>query len=283
MADEPTATPDLETAGQPGTTPDGATVPAPDVSDGQAAPTADTQTSPDAPAQSSDPSFFDPTQVPEDLKPAYKQMQAAFTKKMQGLSTEKQKIEAYNAFMSNPVGEMQRLAGQYGYTLSRAEAQAMVNQGQQEPQAQQPAQGKNWEPQTWDEVLQAAEKRAEQRIMEKLQPLFQNVQQQTASNLERQFDELDPEWRVYEDDMRSNLQRHPTLVNDPAALYRMSVPEEVTKSRAMQAALKKLEQKSKSAKVGTKSTATKSAPQTKRAKTFDEAVELAKEQLAAQQ
>jgi len=39
--------------------------------------------------------FFDPNQVPEALKPAYKQMQAAFTKKTQGIAQVKADAEAY--------------------------------------------------------------------------------------------------------------------------------------------------------------------------------------------
>jgi len=51
-------------------------------------------------------------------------MQAAFTKKMQGLSGDRQKIEAYNQFMQDPIGQMQQVAKQYGYSLTRAEAAA---------------------------------------------------------------------------------------------------------------------------------------------------------------
>ncbi len=39
-------------------------------------------------------SFFDPNQVPEELKPAYKQMQAAFTKKTQEIANTKKEAEA---------------------------------------------------------------------------------------------------------------------------------------------------------------------------------------------
>lgn len=52
-----------------------------------------------------DESFFDPNQVPEELKPAYKQMQAAFTTKTQEIANArkeaeslKQKAEAYDKY-----------------------------------------------------------------------------------------------------------------------------------------------------------------------------------------
>lgn len=40
--------------------------------------------------------FFDPNQVPEELKPAYKQMQAAWTKKTQELATQRKEFESAN-------------------------------------------------------------------------------------------------------------------------------------------------------------------------------------------
>lgn len=42
-----------------------------------------------------DQSFFDPNQVPDELKPAYKQMQGAFTKKTQELAQERKAAEEY--------------------------------------------------------------------------------------------------------------------------------------------------------------------------------------------
>src|SRR5574340_1187189 len=92
---------------------------APAVSPGQAS----GQTPPDgsasgAPQSAAEPTFFDPSAIAEELKPAYKQMQAAFTKKMQALSGERQKIEAYNQFMADPIGQMQQVAKQYGYSLT---------------------------------------------------------------------------------------------------------------------------------------------------------------------
>ena len=41
-----------------------------------------------------DESFFDPNQVPEELKPAYKQMQSAFTKKTQEIANAKKESES---------------------------------------------------------------------------------------------------------------------------------------------------------------------------------------------
>lgn len=250
---------------------------APESSAGQA----DAQPSPEpgqaAAPQADEPTFFDPSALSEELKPAYKQMQAAFTKKMQGLSTERQKIEAYNQFMADPIGQMQQVARQYGYSLTRAEAAQTLNQ---QGQSQQ------WEPQSWDEVMQKAEERAEQRVMEKLQPFLGNIQKVTAQTIERQLSEIDPNWRSYEDDMRSTLADHPTLVNDVAKLYRLSVPEEVLTSRAVQTALAKFQSKAEQAKVGGTTKTSRSEPampditKMKSGDAFNAAVEMARKMLS---
>lgn len=258
----------------------GTTPAAPEVSTGQAPsqPSPDTGQAASAP-QAEEPTFFDPSTLAEELKPAYKQMQAAFTKKMQGISGDKQKIEAYNQFMSDPIGQMQQVAKQYGYSLTRAEAAKAINQ--QQEQAQQ------WEPQTWDDVITRTKKETREEIMRELQPFLGNVQKVTAQNIKHQLSEIDPQWRTYEDDMRSTLQAHPTLVNDVAKLYRLSVPEEVLTSRAVQTALAKFQSKAEQAKVSSTTKTSRSEPampditKMKSGDAFNAAVEMARKKLAA--
>ena len=223
--------------------------------------------------------FFDPTTLPAELMPAYKQMQAAFTRKSQDISKERQKVEAYNAFMTDPIGNLQRMATQYGYSLSKGEARTLLN-NQQPGAAQNGQQGQAYQPQSWDEVFERATTIAQERIMQQMSPLFQNVQQLHAQTVERQLDDIDPGWRVHEDAMRENMRLHPTLVNDVGKLYRLSVPEEVLASKATQSALKKLDGTVKAAQVsGSGQTSrTSSAPQT--VKTFDDAVAEARRQLS---
>lgn len=62
--------------------------------DVQASDVQEAQTSSGVKEQSSEESFFDPNQVPDELKPAYKQMQAAFTKKTQEIANTKKEAEA---------------------------------------------------------------------------------------------------------------------------------------------------------------------------------------------
>ena len=119
--------------------------------------------------------------------------------------------------------------------------------------------------------------------MKELQPIIGNVQQMRAQTIERQLDDIDPEWRVHEDSMRGNLQKHPTLVDDPVMLYRLSIPADVQERRATQAAIARIEGKTRSGRVsGTTGSTVKSAEATKPAATFDEAVAQARRMLAEQ-
>ena len=220
-----------------------------------------------APAQED--TFFDPKEVPDELKPAYKQMQAAFTKKMQVISKDRDAISAYRNFEKDPIGNMQAMAQRMGYTLTRAEAAAQLS-----TQGAAPAQ--EFQPQSWDEVANWMKAQIMPHIQQQFQPLVDNVQKVTAHNIEQQLDTIDPNWRMYEDDMKANIQEHPSLVKDIGKLYRLSVPEEVLNSRATQAALRKLESKGQAASVHGRSSAAKALPTAKKATSFQEAVELAK-------
>jgi hypothetical protein len=237
---------------------------APEGSEGQ--PTVET-----TPQGTQEQTFFDPKTVPDELLPAYKNMQRAFSKKMEEASANKQKVEAYDAFTADPVGQMQRYAQQYGYQLTRAEAaQQLQNQENQ-----------NWEPQSWDEVLGRAKDMATQELMEKFGPVLQEVQSIKKTSIERELSEIDPTWQQYEGDMKQLMQTHPTLANDAVLLYKMAVPEEVAQSRATQAALAKLEAKGKSAQVSGGSTTNKHPETTpNKAMSFDDAVKFARKQMA---
>lgn len=225
-------------------------------------------------------SFFDPRDLEgkPELQSAYKGMQKAFTKRMQELATHRQKIAAYDQFATDPAGTLQKLASQYGYRLSRADAQAMA-QGQQ-PQADP----QGWEPKNWDEVIERAEQSAEKKLMQKLQPLFGELQNVKKTSIERELSEIDPAWQQYEDSMRDNLGRHPSLAADPAMLYRMSVPPEVIESRAVQKALKRMETKTKSSQVASSSQTTKKpgVGMPDESVPFAKAVEIARAKLAEQ-
>jgi hypothetical protein len=155
--------------------------------------------------------------------------------------------------------------------LTRAQAQQVQQEAQQ--------QNKDWEPQTWDEVMTKAEERAEQRIMQRLSPYLGEVQKMQATNIEKQLASIDPEWRTYENNMRDLLQTHPTLVNDVSKLYRLAVPTETLEAKAIQTALKKYEDKAKHTQVTSGGSAPRSKPAMPKVSSFDEAYQNAKRQL----
>lgn len=225
--------------------------------------------------QTSEETFFDPRSLEDkpELQSAYKEMQRAFTKKMEGIKSNRQKIEAYDAFYQDPLTQIQTMASQMGYKLTRAEAQQVANQQQQNQD--------DWEPQNWNEVLTKAEERAYERVKKDLAPVFNQVKELRESNLEKFMDDNFSDWRMHEDEMMSNLKAHPTLVNNPTALYRMSVPPEVLESRATQAALKKLQTKAEGSKTsGASTTKHKEMPMPDKPVSFQQAVEYAKKELA---
>lgn len=219
------------------------------------------------------PTFFDPKSIQDkpELMAAYNEMRAAYTKKTQALSQDRSKVEAYDAFMRDPVGQLRAMATQYGLEIGPTGQRQLGHEGQDKAA---------WEPQSWDDVMARAKQEVINELRPQLEPVFKNMQQVTASNIEKQLDSIDPQWRLYEDDMRANMQEHPSLVKDVAKLYRLSVPEEVLNSRATQAAMKKFEEKAKSAQVHGNQGTTKTATVPKKAANFSDAVAQAKAELA---
>lgn len=217
--------------------------------------------------------FFDPESIKgkPELEAAYKEMQRAWTKKTASIKGQSQKVQAYDTFMQNPAQALQQLAASYGFQLTRAEAQKMVNQ--QESQ---------FEPKSWDEVIEKTKKEAKEELLKELAPFLSEVKETRKGQLERTLDESCPDWRVHEEAMMATLKEHPTLVSDPVKLYRLSVPSEVLESRAAQAALRKLQTKAESAQLSAGSSTNQQANAKPRGRmTFDEAVKFAQSDLAS--
>ncbi len=233
-----------------------------------------TQSSGTATAQGEEETFFDPKDLAPELMPAYKSMQKAFGKKMEAIKANKKKIEAYDAYSKDPVTQLQSMAAQMGYKLTRAEAAAAVQDGDGAA-----ASTGEWQPQTWNDVFS----KATEVIMQKLNPVLADVQATKKMNVEKLLDDSCPDWRQYEDEMTALLSEHPTLAKDPVKLYRLALPPEVLETRATQAALKKLQGKVDASKVGgTSTTKTTEASLPDKPVSFNEAVEAAKKALAAQ-
>lgn len=213
------------------------------------------------------------------LKDRERQMMAAYTRKTQDVAKEKQKIDAYNMFEKNPEGTIRQIAQQMGFDV--------IPRGHQ-PQAQSGmVDTANWEPQTWEEVLVRAKEQARESLMAEikplLEPLYQNLQQVKSQGIENQLSQIDENWRIYEDEIKSNMEFiKPDLLKTAEGikkLYRMSVPDEVFTSKATQQAIKQYEQKVKSAQIESKSKVNHTTPSIGKINSYDDAVKAAKKAL----
>lgn len=220
------------------------------------------QTTGNGPDASAMESFFDPTSITgkPELEAAYKQMQGSYTKRMQEMAKHRPKIEAYERFEQDPIGTLRQLAGQYGYQFVQA--------GENQP--------KDWNPQSWDDVMA----KAKQEVMKEMQPVFNEVKTLKKQNIETYLDTNHSDWRTYEDSMMENLRAHPTLVQDPDRLYRMSVPPEVLEAKAIAKAMQKLKGSQDHAQVSGGATSKQTVQAPTGPLTFDQAVEVAKQRLA---
>jgi len=222
-----------------------------------------------SPPQPTEPTFFDPATVPPELLPAYKQMQGAFTKKAQEIARERDKVNAFNAFLSNPYApEMAQFLAQYGYVPA--------NHQQQNPQ---PTQSGEYQPESWEALLQEAEARAERRVLERISPYLNQVQQQGAKAVESQLDKIDSNWREYENEMAALVREHPSLVKHPDKLYRLAVPPEILEAKAIQQALSKFQKQGQHAAVETRAGTPRSQPAKRKITSWEEAVAAASEQV----
>lgn len=212
-------------------------------------------------------SFFDPRSIEgkPELQSAYKQMQGEFTKRLQKFRGQEQDLQLVAQFRANPEAMIRSMAQQYGLQL--------IQGGQQQDTVP-----KDFNPQSWDEVEQHFRQKWEK---EALNPLANEVRQLKKQNIEQFLDSHHSDWRTYEDAMMDTLRKHPTLVNDPSTLYRMSVPSSVVEGRAMSAAMEKLKASTAAASVSGAQTTKPTTTAPTGPLTFAQAAERAKAELAA--
>ena len=209
--------------------------------------------------------FYDPKSIEgkPELELLAKQLQGDYTKKTMGLAEGQQKVDAYDAFMADPEGTMRQLATQYGWNLI---------QGKASPEADG-----EFNPKTWDEVQKHFLNAARKELARENAPLINEVKDLKKQNVEAQLDRDYPDWRTYESNMSDTLQRHPTLVNDTDALYRMSVPKELLEQRATKTALAKLKGGTDNAQISdNKTTSIPTTDSPTKPLTFEEAAKRAK-------
>lgn len=251
------------TGGQAATDSTGTTVNAPGGSTGATGSSA--QTTGNGPVADAIESFFDPASIAgkPELEAAFKQMQGSYTKKMQEMAAHRPKIEAYDNFLRDPMGNMRQLAAQYGMQL--------VERGQDQSSEQ--------EFKSWDDVKKHFFQEFQKDM---LNPVVAEVRSLKKQSVEMQLDSQFPDWRTYETEMMDTLRKHPTLVNDPSTLYRMSVPESILEARATKAAMQKLKGATDNAQVSGGATVKQTTQAPSGPMTFDQAVEFARKKVQAQ-
>lgn len=240
----------------------GTTAAAPTSTQGQSAPAAQTTAQGSV---ASEESFFDPKSIEHspELKSAYKQMQSKWTKENQRFKGLDKKIAAYDAITANPRAAIEAYAQQNGFQLVQRDPKAKPEDAT---------------PKTWAEVY--ANAKAE--VLKEIQPMLGEVRQLKQQNVEAYLDNNHPDWRTYENEMLEKLQSHPSLANEPDALYRLSVPPEVLEARAHKSALAKLKGTGEAAQVSGAGKAAQTATEERPGigATFNDFVAYAKQKLA---
>lgn len=208
------------------------------------------------PAKKEEERFLDPDEIPKELLPHFKRMQASFTRRMQGLAQDREKVELYNKLMSNPETTIQTLASKMGLTLTRPGHQ---KEGVTEESVDGDSDTVKWIRTLIQKELGKATQplKAEQATMKA---------QQTINYLDKNY----PDWYLYEDIMSELVKKHPSLKDDADNLY------ELSKSAASRVGQIKKEALKKTQVITKPSTGGRSVTAPKKAVTIDEAFEIAK-------
>jgi len=200
--------------------------------------------------------FLDPNELPAELKPAFKRMQASFTRAMQKLSGEREKVAMYDKLMENPQQAVELLAQKVGLSVNKAGKVDPAEQGVEETDTAR-----------WIRKIVQDELQPAVNAMKAEQGAFKA--QSAISYLDKTY----PDWYLYEDIMAEMVKRHPSLRDDLDNLYTLS------KSGADKAVMLK-KAAAKTEKVVTTSSKGRAGEVIPvKAKTVQEAFDIAKKQL----
>lgn len=194
---------------------------------------------------------LDPRKLDPALQPIFKRMQAAYTKRMQGVASIQEKAAVVDRFYNDPDFARQTLAQwaqQNGYQLTQANGQAQPQQRAQAgdvPAYLVEAFKNNLDPALhWMAEPQAKAMWASMQGI--LQPLFQQNEQQTQKARETEWQrtadelgQLAPGWEEHEDTMgelfdfmRSKDLVHPTFGSKLQMLYDLATAKAASLKQA---------------------------------------------------
>ena len=199
--------------------------------------------------------FMNPNELPKELLPSFKAMQKSFTRAMQRIAGDRDKVAMYDQLMTNPQQAIEQLARKAGVQI-----QQPVNQ------------------QTGEEVSDTdTTKWIRKIVQDTLAPTIASMRTEQA-NIKAQtaiayLNENHPDWYLYEDVMSELVKKHPSLRDDLDSLYTLS------KTGADRAATVK-KASTKTEKVITQTSKGRGGVVTpSKAKTVQEAFDIAKKQL----
>lgn len=200
--------------------------------------------------------FVDPRQLPKELQPHWKKMQASYTRKMQGLKESKDKADLYDQIMSDPENIVFKLAEKAGLRVVREESK------------------EDEIPEGGDSALAFIRKEIKKAIESELGPVRVDQKQLKVTQSMDYLDKNFPDWKLYDDIMTDIVKKHPSMSEDLDLLY------ETAKNRASAYEQRKAGSMKKPAVVTKPSTAGRNvttAPT--KINSLDEAINAAKKQL----
>ena len=200
-------------------------------------------------------SFVDPSQLPKELQPHWKKMQASYTRKMQGLKEAQDKANLYDQIMSDPENIVSKLAEKAGLKVVKDESR------------------EEDVPEGGDATLRWLQSQINKAVEAAVGPIKGSQQQLKVSQSMSYLDKTYPDWKLYDDIMTDIVKKHPSMSEDLDLLY------ETARGRASNYEQRKAGSLKKAAVVTKASTAGRNVVTTPtKINSLDEAINAAKKQ-----
>jgi len=151
--------------------------------------------------------FLNPNDLPEELKPAFKKMQASFTRAMQKVAGDKDKVEMYDKLMNDPERAVEILAAKVGLKVSKEGAVTKDKTSDSEADS---------------ETVRFIKKLIQDELAPRLEGFKQEQAKLAAQAKIVQLNEEHPDWYLYEDIMVDLVKEHPSLKEDTTKLYKLA-------------------------------------------------------------
>jgi hypothetical protein len=129
-----------------------------------------------------------------------------------------------------------------------------------------------WEPESWGGLKDAMMSLVTETMEGHLKPLNQDMNARRGTEIEAQLDKISPDWKQYQKEIQETLAMAPGLRNSPEKLLRASLPPEVFKRQAEQAAKKAQLARGEAANISGSSTTTQKNTSIPKVTNFKEAV-----------